>query len=412
MRQRWLVVMVAAAALVVALLAPINAAQAATGPIVQIVSPAPNSEVAGSVTVVFNASSSYGIASIDVQDSYGAGTSGAPDVFGCTLSGTQCSLTIDVVIPPDGADDITVTALDANGISGTTTVTVIVNNNRSQAVLYDPTDGAMLSGSVVLQAAPTNGATTVDFYVDGFRLVGTSSCDNQTSLCSQTWNTRSWPNGAHQISVGGFDGNHDAAGAPITVYLSNATPPTLRLTSSKSVIASSSTLTFTARLTSNGGGALSGQTVTFTGKTESGSSIYLGTSRTSSSGVATVHYKLTEPAKVIARSTANTQYDSATDSTLVRGSLAVAVSSARRTARRGSDFSLTVSTLPRRVNVITVQSFYYGAWHDVSTASTNSAGKWTGRFVARIVGTRKLRAYVHATVWRDKGASKDRKSVV
>ncbi|WPB82347.1 Ig-like domain-containing protein [Archangium violaceum] len=123
----------------------------------------------------------------------------------------------------NGPYTLTARAYDAAGNVSERTVNVTVDNDftpPSAAVLTAPSSGALLSGTVTLEASASDDREVklVEFFLDGAR-IGSDT----TAPFSFTWDTGTAFNGSHTLSVQA----HDAAGqwvlsAPVTVETINA----------------------------------------------------------------------------------------------------------------------------------------------------------------------------------------------
>ena len=410
-RVGWALVAVA----VVASVLVSTPASAAIGPVVTITSPEPHF-VSKSDTVVvgFDFSSTYPIETIRL----GGNTSGyqylTPAQAGCDASGLGCRVT--ATRDPgyrDGEDDLEIQATDINGgSSATATVPIVWDLRHTSAVLYAPSAGQTLRGIVTLTAVgvdlyPYYYSDYVDFYVDGVRLNDTGHSP-VNGFYSFDWDTRNWDNGQHLISVGGFDGNHDDPGTPITVTVNNPVATRTTVAATRASISGTTSVAFTATVRKTlGNSLLAGRTVIFTGKTESGSTIYLGTRTTNAYGTARVTYALTQPTLVTASTSASGDYLASSGKVLVKGTSSAHLSVNRSSVSRYGSFVMTGSASPRRVRNMSLYyryrpNTYWSWWLD---RYTNASGVWrvtcSADYARSITpGYLSLRFSVPATYWR------------
>ena len=234
---------------------------------------------------------------------------------------------------------------------------------------------------------------TGDYPIDGFH--------------SFDWDTRKWDNGQHLIAVGGFDGNHDDPGTPITVTVNNPVATRTTVAASRASISGTTSVAFTATVRKTlGNSLLAGRTVTFTGKTESGSTIYLGTRTTNAYGTARVTYALTQPTLVTDSTSGGGKYLSSSGKALVKGTSTAHLSVNRSSVSRYGSFAMTGRASPRRVRNMSLYyrcrpQTYWSWWLD---RYTNASGVWRVTFSASresmTPGYLSLRFSVPATYWR------------
>jgi len=115
-----------------------------TSPVVTIATPASDATISGTLTVSGTAADSAGISQVQVSVD-----SGTP----VTAAGTTAwSTSIDTTQLPDGTHAITATATDTDGMTGSASVTVTVNNTTPATWCPATTPGATeLSGNVSLE---------------------------------------------------------------------------------------------------------------------------------------------------------------------------------------------------------------------------------------------------------------------
>ncbi|WP_375768928.1 Ig-like domain-containing protein [Archangium gephyra] len=120
------------------------------------------------------------------------------------------------------------------------------------ATLTAPTAGSTLSGTATLSATATDdvGVQRVEF-LDGASLLGSDT----TAPYSLSWDTRTTPNGAHQLAARAYDfAGRVTTSALVEVTVANdLTPPTVSLLSPVAGATVSGTVSLTASASDNGG---------------------------------------------------------------------------------------------------------------------------------------------------------------
>jgi hypothetical protein len=190
-------------------------------PTVSITSPSQNAYVKGSVNITFSVSGSY------IQ-------SKSVIVDGITYVPAGNYYVLDTTKLTDGPHTITVMATNMAGYYGSTTETIIVNNNVPYAQFVSPTSGSFVKGTV-----------NVQYLVSGDYIKNvTLMLDNST--INSTFNTASYSDGSHvlKLIVTNEAGTSYTTSEPI--YILN-TPPTVSITSpvSGSKLNGTITITFT-----------------------------------------------------------------------------------------------------------------------------------------------------------------------
>jgi hypothetical protein len=152
-----------------------------------------------------------------------------------------------------GSHVITATAYDLVGNSASASVTVQVPDQMAPTVaLTAPTDGALVSGVVPLEAAASDIDSTVDrveFRVDGVLLAADPS-----SPYSATWDSSAASPGAHTITAAAFDAAGNTSSASVTVLTPDPVPPTVSIGSPANGATVSGTMPITATASDVGWG--------------------------------------------------------------------------------------------------------------------------------------------------------------
>nr|WP_235216584.1 Ig-like domain-containing protein [Archangium violaceum] len=185
-----------------------------TPPSVTITSPVEGSVVSRGVHMRVAASDDFAVQRVELY----AGT---------TLLATDTEAPFEKYWPTqslaDGPYTLTARAYDAAGNMSQSTVNVTVDNDftpPSEPVLTAPAAGALLSGTVTLEASASDDREVkqVDFFLDG-ALLGSDA----TAPFSFTWDTGTAFNGSHTLSVQAYDAaGQSALSAPVTVETINA----------------------------------------------------------------------------------------------------------------------------------------------------------------------------------------------
>lgn len=197
-------------------------------PVVDILSPAANATVSGSIQVLAEASDNVGVTHVQLL---------IDNVVVATKSSAPYSFDWDTTAYANGSHGIRVRAFDAANNYADDALNVTVENTVPQDAkppavgILSPTAGASVSGNVSIQAwAEDNVAVAfVEFWVDGTLI----SVDT-TAPYSATWDSRSVPNGAHTLTAIAEDTSGNRSSDAINVVVSNVidtTAPTVAITS-------------------------------------------------------------------------------------------------------------------------------------------------------------------------------------
>ncbi|WP_169787002.1 Ig-like domain-containing protein [Hyalangium minutum] len=191
-------------------------------PTVSISAPAAGAAVTGTLTVTAMATDDQGVARVELYEGSTLLATGTTSPYAYSWN-TRTG--------PNGDRTLTAKAYDAGGNVATAQVTVTANNDFTPptVTLTAPTEGATLSGTVLLTAtaSDTSGISQVEFFL-GPILVGTDS----TAPYSFSYNTRGRLNGAWSLTAKAYDTlNNVGTSAAVNVTLDNDyTPPTVMLT--------------------------------------------------------------------------------------------------------------------------------------------------------------------------------------
>lgn len=182
-----------------------------TPPTLTITSPASGAVVAGSATVSGTASSTAGLASVQVRVDSGAWTS-SPNTG-------NWSVIIDTTAYPDGAHTIYAMATDSVGRTATSSVSVTVSNAPPTVAITSPQAGATVAGmtNVSGTAGSSAGISSVQVQVDANPPVTAAG----GSQWSASIDTTTLANGQHTLTATATDTLGRSSSASITVTVSN-----------------------------------------------------------------------------------------------------------------------------------------------------------------------------------------------
>jgi hypothetical protein len=175
----------------------------------------------------------------------------APYAFTMTAAGatvwSESSSNTHVALPwvttstPDGPQTLTVTVRDAAGKTGSSSVSVIVQNGTSSpppgsaltASFSSPADGATVTGTVTVGMAASGGTApyTYTLQIDGTQVFTTTT---SALTASTSWNTTTYSNASHTLRLTVRDAAGTSATASRSVTVSNGStgsPLSMALTS-------------------------------------------------------------------------------------------------------------------------------------------------------------------------------------
>jgi len=186
-----------------------------TAPVVSVASPAPDAALAGAAAISVSATDDVGVTLVEL---YVDG-----DLAG-SLANPPYEWNWNTALDADGGHTLQAVAYDeAGNVGESALVTVTVDNSAPNAVILDPTDGSLVSGTTPVEADAADAVTgvrEVRFYVDDIWQATKSQAPYvwnwDTTTCSQGW---------HSIVARAVDaaGNEDAAS--VSVEVQNASDP-------------------------------------------------------------------------------------------------------------------------------------------------------------------------------------------
>lgn len=170
-------------------------------PQVSVTSPLNGATVKGSITVSANATDNVGVANVEF---YANG-----QLIGSDNS-SPYSINWDTTMMADGTVLISAKAYDATGnqgvsneISVTVNNAVVIDTIAPVAMINNPADGAVISGTIVPVSASASdniGVTLFELYIDG-KKVSTST----TGTLNYNWNIKKISIGVHTLTVKAYD---------------------------------------------------------------------------------------------------------------------------------------------------------------------------------------------------------------
>lgn len=387
-----------AAVLGLSLLGPFShASRAASGPVLSVLSPPSGQVITGdNFTVILSVTSRFPVMDMAIKwdDWYSDYTYFGID-FKCDAAGTRCEVPIDLdewdedVRIEDGMVSFDLRASDSYYVKGPPVrFQFILNRDSCLGVLYSPSPGDILSGVVNLEALPTCGPDSVDFYVDGVMLSGSKVAGQR--FIRQSWDTRSVSNGTHTIAVGGYDGvSHEPPGPAITVTVRNPLATQLNLWPAARPENVREAGSVRAVLTTQVGGApLSGQPLSLVVTTEMGTT-YTFNGATSVTGEANFDLPagIGFPLRFTVTYSGAGDYSGTSQTSTVSTPWGVSYRTDVTRTKVGQRFTLTVKVLPAQAASFAIQrgssTSSRATW---IRGSTNASGTWTRTFTAEKPG--------------------------
>jgi len=226
----------------------------ATGPAVEITFPTGGSAVSGSVTIAVAASGDDPIQKVDFR------------VDGDIVATDEASpyeISWDSTAVSDGEVTISATATDADGETGTDSVSVTVDNvdDPPSVTITAPPAGSTVSGTVTIAAlaGDDRAVAQVRFFVDAI-LIGTDT----TSPYQVAWNTTTVVDGSHALTAIATDGAGKTASDGISVSVMNAAPSLTVTSIAPNTMKAGSSIGVTV----GGTGFVTGATLKFVGGTD------------------------------------------------------------------------------------------------------------------------------------------------
>jgi hypothetical protein len=190
-----------------------------TPPTTSITAPANAATVSGTVTVSATAADNVGV--LGVQFLLDGASLGAEDTT------SPYSVTWNTTTATPGAHTLTARARDAAGNTGSSSVTVTVNNPDTTpptVSISGPASGATVSGSVTISATASDnvGVAGVQFQLDSVNL----GAEDTAGPYSTVWDTTKTTNGTHTLGAIARDAAGNKTTATLSVTVANSlTPP-------------------------------------------------------------------------------------------------------------------------------------------------------------------------------------------
>jgi hypothetical protein len=215
-------------------------------PAVSLTAPANGAIVTGTVTVSASASDNVGVAG--VQFLLDGASLGAEDTT------SPYSVSWNTATAAVGSHTLTAVARDVAGNTTTSaTITVTVPDSSAPAVaLTAPANGASVTGTVTVSASASDniGVAGVQFLLDGVNL----GAEDTTSPYAVSWNSATAVPGSHTLTARARDAaGNTTTSPPITVTVSDTSPPTVSVTAPANGATVSGVVSVTATATDNVG---------------------------------------------------------------------------------------------------------------------------------------------------------------
>jgi large repetitive protein len=209
-RRIWVPLVVLLALAVFA--APVQAASTVS---VSIQSPSSGATVFGTVNVSGTASSKFGIGSVSVSVDSGTFQPAA-------LSGSTWTYSLNTNNLANASHTLTARAVDSHRNTGTTSVTVTVNNTPPVIAISSPQTGALIVGTFTVSGTASSqaGVASVQVRVDSG---GWTSSPN-TINWAVSINSAAYSDGAHTVSAMATDSVGHASTTSVSVTFSNSPP--------------------------------------------------------------------------------------------------------------------------------------------------------------------------------------------
>lgn len=189
-----------------------------TAPTVSITSPVSGASVTGTISITVNATDNVGVTSVSLSIDGGSAVSSS--------NASPFTTTWNSATVANGAHILKVTAADAAGNKGTSSVSVNVNNVSVGDIapptvsFISPADQSSVTGTVTLSmsASDNAGVSSVSISIDN-TVVSTST--------SYSWNTSNYSAGFHTLTASAKDaaGNQGSVSITISVNTTVVQPP-------------------------------------------------------------------------------------------------------------------------------------------------------------------------------------------
>jgi len=186
-----------------------------TAPSVNVTFPAPDAALSGAAAITVSATDEVGVTLVELYlDGYLVGS----------LANPPYEWTWNTTMDADGGHTLQAVAYDeAGNVGESTLVTVTVDNSAPSAVILDPTDGSIVSGTAPVEADAADAVTgvrEVRFYVDD-----TWQATKSQAPYVWSWDTTKSSQGWHSLVARAVDaaGNEDAS--TVSVEVQNTSEP-------------------------------------------------------------------------------------------------------------------------------------------------------------------------------------------
>ncbi|KFA88317.1 hypothetical protein Q664_42015 [Archangium violaceum Cb vi76] len=169
--------------------------------------------IIGTITITATATDDRGMSKVEFY---------ANTTLMCTDTSAPYSCTYNTRSLPNGARTLKARAYDTSNNAALSSINIVFNNDLTAPTtsLTSPTAGAVLSGTVLLEATANDERGTVskvDFYL-GYTLLGSST----TAPFTFSWNTTSKANGTYWLRSRAYDpAGNSAYSATVSITVSN-----------------------------------------------------------------------------------------------------------------------------------------------------------------------------------------------
>jgi hypothetical protein len=202
---------------------PVVSGPDTTPPTASVTAPTNNALVRQTVTVSADCTDNVAVASVQFQVD--------GQNLGSPVTATPYAVSWNTTAVTDGTHTLTAVATDTSGNTGSSTVTVSVDNTLPTESITAPATGTTVSGTtaVTASAADNVAVASVQFQLDGQNL----GSPDTTAPYTVNWDTTTASNAIHQLTAVAKDtAGNQATSAAVTVTVSNvdATPPTVSMT--------------------------------------------------------------------------------------------------------------------------------------------------------------------------------------
>ncbi|OPY31886.1 MAG: hypothetical protein A4E32_01490 [Methanomassiliicoccales archaeon PtaU1.Bin124] len=215
---------------------------APTPPTVAIKTPTSGATVGGVISVTADAAGTGGRTIATVTLSVDGASAG-------TLTAAPYSWSVDTYLLNKGAHTLNVTATDSIGQVASSVISVTVNNDAPALSITSPTNGTIVSGSILIQVSATTatGSPSVTMFIDGTSIGTISAAPYQWTV-----DTTTLTDGVHMWSFEAVSSKGNSSKSSLTLTVSNQ-GPTISLIAPTSLTGLTGMVNITAQATGTAG---------------------------------------------------------------------------------------------------------------------------------------------------------------